>query len=541
MSSKAVRDAENKAKQYQDEVHSLRMRLNEAKKSKESQPPPSGSNYNNWTREQLVRELMSIDRAVERFTKENEALMFENKKQRGEIQELNSLLHQESQKLEDYKHKMLKETESVMVVDDEKQLHVKALNNLGLSNAITQKELKELKQKLFTTEKSKNDIEQELAIKEVDYKAQIDQLREERIEAERKMIGLDSSLKTQLLKHEQAQEDHSNIVHKLQSQKDEAVKKLDWYLENQDMLDVDQEKLKLKDDRIDELKEEISQLKSKDGGRKRTNTLEKEVRILKEALAKKNPDSIPMMLSAMKPTVEEQEEYRKLKDQINKLNRQLIEKDEEFERTIRNLRLESDKMKARYDKSKSTLLSEDDKNQRIEDLERQVQDTKQYYQDRIKKLENASAQNSKKSQQIKSEMHLLNRIKDLMKDNQNLKQISSKNAKQVRTLQNQIKNKDVSADLLSVTEKLVNDDYSFTLARLYRKTLDIKQQLARSSFKDAFSNTESFIDDVDNASQKFNTSKAYVLFTKITQKCLELAEIIQTGIDQGNSRVSFNQ
>ena len=171
--SKAIRDAENKAKKFEDEIHSLKMRLKEQRISKDSKPV-RGISYNSWTKEQLVKELLNIDNAIERFTKENEALMFENNKQKSEIQELNHLLHSESKKLEEYKHKIIKETGSVLIVGEDKDLHTRIMNNLGVEHAITQKEFTAMKEKLFRIEKENGDLKHEFSIREIEYKNEIE-------------------------------------------------------------------------------------------------------------------------------------------------------------------------------------------------------------------------------------------------------------------------------------------------------------------------------------------------------------------------------
>lgn len=459
--NKAVRDAEAKAKKYEEEVHSLRMRLKEQLKSKEA-VPTTGSNYNNWTKDQLVRELMSIDRAVERFTKENETLMHENKRQAAEIQELNALLYKESQKLQDYRHKIVKETGSVMIVEDEKELHAKVLNDLGVSHAITQKEFNDIKEKLFRAKKLLADKEQEFIIKEIDYKNEIDKIREQRVEAERKLISLDSALKTQLAANDKLKEDFTNATTKLQGENEELSQKLEWYMENQDIIGKDVDLLKKKDDRINELKDEIRTLQAKDGGRKRMAVLEKQVKDLQEALAKKNPNSIPLMLSAVKPSLEEQEEYLKLKQENDRLKKTLQEKDDEFDKKIRNLRVEIDKMKAKYDKTKSIPLPADVKDKRIVDLERQVQETKDYYIDRIKKLEEAGGKPSKagdKTARLREEMKHLKEVEKLKKELDTVTKAKKKLEKELGT--GKKGSKDKASDLVIAINALLEEDYVF--------------------------------------------------------------------------------
>lgn len=508
--NKAVRDAEAKAKKYEEEVHTLRMRLKEQMKSKEAQPV-TGSTYNTWTKEQLVRELMNIDRAIERFTKENEALMHENKKKTAEIQELNAMLYKESQKLQDYKHKIIKETGTVMIVEDDKDLHTQVLNDLGIQHAITQKEYSELKEKLFKAEKQKVDQEQEFKIREIDYKSEIEKIREQRVEAERKLISLDSALKTQISAYDRLKEDFTNATTKLQSEKDEAAQKLDWYMENQDMLDKDVLLLKKKDERIDELKEEINTLKLKDGGRKRIVQLEKQVKDLEEALKKKHPDSIPMMLSAVKPSFEEEEAYRKLRQENEKLKKTLQEKDDEFDKKIRTLRLDIDKMKNKYDKSKAAPIPMDLKDKRIEDLERQVQETKDYYMTRLKKAEEeAKIGPNSKVGKLKEEMKYIKEIETLKKELDTLKKDKSKTDKKAPKSKN---------DMVLAINSLLAEDYVFAICALYKQTLSIKKSLEKSAkFDLVFKEVEDLIDEFSKASEKFRSNKATILFSKVTDK-----------------------
>ena len=61
------------------------------------------------------------------------------------MEELRGLLFKESKKVENYKHKVLKETGSVLVVTEE--LDINAANDLGITNTIRQKDLDEFKLK----------------------------------------------------------------------------------------------------------------------------------------------------------------------------------------------------------------------------------------------------------------------------------------------------------------------------------------------------------------------------------------------------------
>ena len=523
--NKAARDAEAKAKKYEEEVHSLRMRLKEQLLSKEA-APVTGSNYNNWTKEQLVRELLCIDRAIERFTKENETLMFENKKQVAEIQELNALLYKESQKIEDFKNKIVKETGSVIVAEDDKELHIKSVKDLGVNHVISKKELDETRDRLFKAEKAKIDIEQLMNMKEVEYKSEIENLRQQKIESERKLIGMDSALKTQIMENDKLKEDYSNSLNKINQEKEEANQKVKWYMENQGIIEKDSEALHQKDARIEQLKEEVKTLQAKDGGRQKMVILEKQVKDLQSALASKNPDSIPLMLSAVKPSFEEQEEYRKLKEQNENINKALQEKDIEFDKRIRTLRIEIDKMKEKYESTKTAGLSEGVKDKRIQDLERQLQETKDYYIDRLKKLEQKTGPVSiiaEKKAQINNDMAYLKEIERLKKENETLKKSSLKIEKPGKDIK--INSKEKPLDLPGAIDKLMNEDYIFSLWILLKDVLKIKSMLEKkATYEDWIKDVSLLIDHIEKASLSF---KSTAFFSKIADKWVELSKILQ--------------
>ena len=72
---------------------------------------------------------------------------------------------------------------------------------------------------------------------------------------------------------------------------------------------------------------------------KKTRDLEKKCRLFEETIKAKNPNSIPMMLQAVKDTSSsDKSEVSDLKSRIKSLEVQLDEKDKDFERKLRTLR-----------------------------------------------------------------------------------------------------------------------------------------------------------------------------------------------------------
>ncbi len=122
-------------------------------------------NETNWPRSRLISELRGLDGIIERFHKENEKTSLENKRLIAELKEAQDLLYKEAKKVEDYKHKVLKETGSVMVVEEE--LNMQAMNDLGVKHTIDQKQLDELKQAVLNAQQKAKDLDREATVRDV--------------------------------------------------------------------------------------------------------------------------------------------------------------------------------------------------------------------------------------------------------------------------------------------------------------------------------------------------------------------------------------
>lgn len=79
---------------------------------------------------------------------------------------------------------------------------------------------------------------------------------------------------------------------------------------------------------------------------KRTRDLEKKCKLLEETIKAKNPNSIPMMLQAVKETQQtEKLSTSEDKKRIALLEAQLEQKDQDFEKKLRTLRQEQERLK----------------------------------------------------------------------------------------------------------------------------------------------------------------------------------------------------
>ena len=109
---------------------------------------------------------------------------------------------------------------------------------------------------------------------------------------------------------------------------------------------------------------------------KKTRDLEKKCKLLEETIKAKNPNSIPMMLQAVKETTTlDKSEVSDLKSRIKSLEVQLDEQDKDFERKLRTLRQETERVREQYEAKQGK--GPDAK--RVAELEGELEQTKLYY------------------------------------------------------------------------------------------------------------------------------------------------------------------
>lgn len=205
---------------------------------------------------------------------------------------------------------------------------------------------------------------------------------------EEKLASVEIAFEQENTQNQSLANEMQRIKEEYETQLQEFKRKLQWYTENQQMLDAEPQEMMEKDLKIDDLEEQIRKMESLDGGRKKVNQLQKQVKDLEEALKKRHPNSLPALITAAKPSTEETEAVSRLQAENMKLEREIVDREKTFEKKLRNLRQEQDKINLKYEKVKGTRkVPESVKDKRIMELESQVQDTKDYYIRRISGLE----------------------------------------------------------------------------------------------------------------------------------------------------------
>lgn len=192
-------------------------------------------------------------------------------------------------------------------------------------------------------------------------------------------------------------------------------KRLQWYAENQELLDKDAVHLKEAHEEIEKLKLEVEKLKTESGNRslqqkirlkdraadaKKIQDLERQVKEMEGILKRRYPNSLPALIlaaSAAGDTVD-RNTVEFMEKRIKKLEADLEGKDEEAKKSLRTMEQQFQKMKIQYEQrveEQEELLANKLKeasqhqcdNSRVKALEEELSDIKEAHQITVKNLE----------------------------------------------------------------------------------------------------------------------------------------------------------
>ncbi|XP_039077757.1 centrosomal protein of 162 kDa isoform X2 [Hyaena hyaena] len=205
------------------------------------------------------------------------------------------------------------------------------------------------------------------------------------------------------------EETHKQEINRLQ-------KRLQWYAENQELLDKDAVRLKEANEEIEKLKQEVEKLKAESGNpsiqqkirlkekaadAKKIQDLERQVKEMEGILKRRYPNSLPALIlaaSASGDTVD-RNTVDFMEKRIKKLEADLEGKDEEAKKSLRTMEQQFQKMKIQYEQRleeqeqllacrlKEAPQSHPDSSSRVEALEKELDDIKEAHQITVRKLE----------------------------------------------------------------------------------------------------------------------------------------------------------
>ncbi|XP_048209845.1 centrosomal protein of 162 kDa isoform X2 [Perognathus longimembris pacificus] len=191
-------------------------------------------------------------------------------------------------------------------------------------------------------------------------------------------------------------------------------KRLQWYAENQELLDKDTIRLKEANEEIEKLQLEIEKLKAEFGtpstqqklhskdravDAKRIQDLERQVKEMEGILKRRYPNSLPTLILAASAAgdVVGRNTVEFMEKRVKKLEAELEGKDEEAKRSLRTMEQQFQKMKIQYEKRLAeqeqllaNKLKEEPQNHhdtRVKELETELKDIKEAHLTTVRNLE----------------------------------------------------------------------------------------------------------------------------------------------------------
>lgn len=266
-------------------------------------------------------------------------------------------------------------------------------------------------------------VQREADERELELKHELDRLRQGKRLADAKFAGIDVPALQR--EGERLQEVQQELDLASQKHKEEVAalhKQLAWYVENQEIIDKSDKLVATQQEKIEQLEAELEQAQGKGRGKAKSSAraastkgtgistrtdsarikeLEAQVGTLKaeleEVLRKKHPNSIPQLIRAARPPMEEHAAHAYMSTRIKTLESTLEEKEEEHAKRLRVLRQGFERVKAQHEqrlaqleveletKTKKLELSEKP-HLRVKELERQLDDTRSFYTKKLREL-----------------------------------------------------------------------------------------------------------------------------------------------------------
>ncbi|XP_043820598.1 centrosomal protein of 162 kDa [Dromiciops gliroides] len=268
----------------------------------------------------------------------------------------------------------------------------------------------ELLAELRTTLKEKNRLLEEIKILKQDKQAlevDLEKIKKERDLAKDQIIYT-SGEKSHEIKL--IEESHKQEISRLQ-------KRLQWYAENQELLDKDAVRLRKANEEIEKLKLQVEKLKTEAGNQsaqqklrlkdravdaKKIQDLERQVKEMEGILKRRYPNSLPALIMAASAAgdtdISPKNTVEFLEKRIKKLEAELEGKDEDAKKSLRSMEQQFQKIKIQYEQRvmdleqqlAGKLTDEQQKHENdanMKDLEQELYDMKEAHRVTVKTLE----------------------------------------------------------------------------------------------------------------------------------------------------------
>ncbi|NXB31831.1 CE162 protein, partial [Eulacestoma nigropectus] len=267
-------------------------------------------------------------------------------------------------------------------------------------------------------------------------------------------------------------------------------KRLQWYAENQDLLDKDAARLKDAREEIEKLRLEVEKLRAEAGDQcvqqkkrlrdraadaKRIQDLERQIREMEGILKRRYPNSLPALIYAAAAAAEKTNDLSAktntvefLERRVKKLETELEGKDDEAKKSLRAMEQQFQKIKIQYE-------------QRLAELEQLLSyefmnETPKLNGDKASSTElEQELQNLKKTHQI-TVGNLQTEIENLKSQNSQLKLRSKNDNKDLESMDSKMKQGNTKDRLLKLNEELVTknreiQDLTKTVEKLQKERM----------------------------------------------------------------------
>ncbi|XP_037700194.1 centrosomal protein of 162 kDa isoform X2 [Choloepus didactylus] len=348
---------------------------------------------------QIQKEIQEQETLLQGYQQENERLYNQVKD-----------LQEQNKKNEE---RMFKENQSLLseLASLKEQMH----KSRFLSQAVEDSEptrnqsFTELLAELRMAQKEKNSLLEDIRRLKQDKQAlevDLEKVRKERDQAKDQIVFAAGE---KLYEIKILEETHKQEIIRLQ-------KRLQWYAENQELLDKDAIRLKEANEEIEKLKRETEKLKTESGNpsvqqktrlkdraldAKRIQDLERQVKEMEGILKRRYPNSLPALIlaaSAAGDTVD-RNTVEFMEKRIQKLEADLEGKDEEAKKSLRTMEQQFQKMKIQYEqrleeqeqllayKLKEAAENSPDQSSKVKALEKELSDLTGAHQITVRNLE----------------------------------------------------------------------------------------------------------------------------------------------------------
>ncbi|XP_053458576.1 centrosomal protein of 162 kDa isoform X2 [Nycticebus coucang] len=298
---------------------------------------------------QIQKEIQEQETLLQGYQQENERLYYQVKDLQEQNKKNEERMFKENQslfsELASLKEQMHKSNFRAQAGEDSEPTRDQSFTDLLAELRVVQKEKNGLLEEIKRLKQDKQGLEVDL----------------EKMKKEKERAGAEVAQATgeKLYEIKILEETHKQEISRLQ-------KRLQWYAENQELLDKDAIRLKEANEEIEQLKLEIEKVKAESGNpsaqqkihlkdkavdAKKIQDLERQVKEMEGILRRRYPNSLPALILAASAAGDpaDRNTVEFMEKRIKKLEADLEGKDEEAKKSLRTMEQEFQKMKIQYE------------------------------------------------------------------------------------------------------------------------------------------------------------------------------------------------